>query len=80
MCPQWCANSHPVVALLRKYAAEGCPVNVGKDWTLDQLEAAIECRPHISVLIPNLIEQIQIEAREKAEQGFAKIYKWDELK
>ncbi len=47
---------------------------------MNELEAAIKRGTHVSVLVPNTIKQIQLEAREKVEQGFAKIYKWDELK
>ena len=36
--------------------------------------------PYGSALVPDAINQIQGEAREKAAQGFAKIYKWEDLK
>ena len=66
--------------MLREYARRGCPVSVGRDWTLEELEAAVARGPHVSALEPDAIAQIQIEAREKVEQGFAKIYTWEELK
>ena len=35
--------------------------------------------PYSSALEPDAIEQIQIEAREKVKQGFAKVYTWEWL-
>ena len=78
--PRWRANDHPAAALLRQYASQGCPVDVGGDWTIEQLEAAVERGPHSSALVDEAIDQIQVEAREKEAQGFAKIYLWEELK
>ena len=80
MAPRWRANAHPAAPMLREYARRGCPVDVGPDWTLEQLEAAVARGPHTSALKPDAIEQIQVEARDKAAQGFATIYKWDELR
>ena len=80
VCPRWRAEEHPAAHLLREYAETGCPVDVGEDWTLEQLEAAVEKGPHVSALEDDAIDQIQVEAREKETQGFAKIYKWEELK
>ena len=78
--PRWRANLHPAAGLLRDYAREGCPVSVGRDWTLEELEAAVEKGPHVSALVPDAIDQMQIEAREKEQQGFATIFKWEDLK
>ena len=39
---------HPAGEELLKYATERCPVDCGKDWTIDQLEATIEMGPCIS--------------------------------
>ena len=41
------------------------PVSVGQDWTLEDLEAAVEKGPHVSALEPVAIGQKQLEAREK---------------
>ena len=78
--PRWRALDHPAAPLLAEYAKIGCPVSVGRDWTLKELEAAVEKGPHKSALEPDAIEQMQVEAREKEAQGFAKIYLWEELK
>ena len=50
---------------------------MGRNWTLEDLEAAVEKGPHSSALEPDAIDQMQIEVREKAKQGFAKIYTWE---
>ena len=70
---------HPSAALLQEYAQRGCPVTVGQDWTLGDLEAAVDIGPHVSVLAPDAIDQMHVEAREKEKQGFANIFKWEEL-
>ena len=44
------------------------------------MEATVEKGPHVSALEPDAIAQIQIEAREKEAQGFARIYLREELK
>ena len=58
----------------------GCPVDVGEDWILDQLEAAVERGPYTSALDPEAVRQMQVEACEKEKQGFAKIFLWEDLK
>ena len=78
--PRWRAMQHPAAPLLLEYARVGCPVDVGRDWTLEELEAAVARGPHVSALVPDAIEQIQLEARDKEAQGFAKIFLWEDLK
>ncbi len=53
---------------------------MGKNWTQEQLEAAVKRGPHVSAHKPDAIAQIQIKAREKAAQGFATIHKWEDFK
>ena len=55
-------------------------MDVGRDWTTEELDAAVAKGPHESALAPDAIEQMQAEAREKEAQGFAKIYRWDDLR
>ena len=38
---QWRARQHPAAALLREYLTCGCPVLMGHDWALAELEAAV---------------------------------------
>ena len=65
---------------MKQYATKGCPVDVNRTWTLEELDAAVERGPHASALEPDAIDQIQEEAREKESQGFAKVHKWEDLR
>jgi len=80
VAPRGRACDHPAAPLLVEYSKIGCPVSTGRDWTLEELEAAVEQGPHRSALEPDAIAQMQIEAREKVAQGFANIYLWEDLK
>jgi hypothetical protein len=40
--------NHPAGPHLLQYALDGCPVDCGDDWTLEQLEAAIQNKAHAS--------------------------------
>ena len=80
VCPWVRVLDHPTAPLLKECASQGCLVDVGRNWTLEDLEAIVEKGPHSSALELHAIEQMQIEAREKAKQGFAKIYTSEWLK
>ena len=80
MCPRMRTLDHSAAPMLKEYASQGCPVDGGRNWTAEELEAAVEKGPHSSSLEPDAIEQIQREAREKAKQGCAKIYTWEWLR
>ena len=54
--------------MLREYAKKGCHVSVGRDWTLAELEAAVARGPLSAALVPDAIDQIQLEAWEKVVQ------------
>ena len=60
VCPRGRANQHPAAPMLREYAAKGCPVSVGRDWTLKELEAAAERGPHRSALEPDAIATVAL--------------------
>ena len=80
MMPRQRALEHPAAPLLLEYARRGCPVDVGRDWTVEEMDAAVARGPHTSALAPDAIDQIQQEAREKQAQGFATIHRWDDLR
>ena len=52
----------------------------GKNWTMEDLEEAIEVRPHLSDLDPEAMEQLQAEVAEKEALGQAKVVLWDDIK
>ena len=80
MQPRGRALEHAAAPLLYQYAREGCPINVGRNWTADEIEAAVKRGPHPSSHGQDAIQEIQKEAREKAAQGFVRIVKWDDIK
>ena len=53
---------------------------VGRDWTPDEMEAEVTKGPHSLTLEDDAISQIQVEAWEKAAQGFETIMRWDNIK
>ena len=80
MYPQGLALHHPAAATLLRYATKGCPVETGKHWSLEELEAAILKGPHKSALVPAAIEQLQAEVAEKVAKGHARVVDWEQLK
>ena len=56
-----------------KYATVGCPTKTGNNWSMDNLEEAINVGPHVSALNPEAMEQLQSEVEEKEAQGQAKV-------
>ena len=49
MRPKGDALNHPASENLLQYATQGCPVDCGRDWTIEELEAAIKKGPSASV-------------------------------
>ena len=65
MCPTQRALYHPAAKLLVEYATIGCPTRTCKDLLIQDLEAAIEVGPQISVLDPKVMGQLQAEVADK---------------
>ena len=63
-----------------QYAWVGFPVSVGRDWTPDEMKSSVTKGPHPSALEDYAISQIQVEAWEKAAQGFSTTVRWDDIK
>ena len=80
MCPSGEALNHPAAPLLMEYATNGCPVQTNRQWTLEELEAAVERGPHSSALIPEAMKQHAEELQIKVEKGQARVVLWEELK
>ena len=60
---------HPAADLLMNYATVGRPTKTGKNWSINELEEAIEVAPHVSALNPEAMEQLQLEVKEKETLG-----------
>ena len=80
MDPVGPALTHPAADLLTEYATFGCPANTGADWTIDELQAAIDVGPHVSALVPDAMHQLQEEVAAKTDNGQVKVFLWDDLK
>ena len=79
MCPAGLALKHPAAPLLLDYATNGCPVQTGKPWTREQMEAAIRRGPHISALIPEAMKQLDAEVAEKVRTNQARLIRWKDI-
>lgn len=73
MCPRGLALHHPAAAKLLQYATGGCPTNTGKNWTKEQIWAAVERGPHVSALDPDAIKQLKTEIGDKVKVGQCKV-------
>ncbi|EJK76004.1 hypothetical protein THAOC_02256, partial [Thalassiosira oceanica] len=80
MDPAGPALEHPAADLLTEYATFGCPANTGNDWTIDELQAAIDVGPHVSAMVPEAMQQLQEEVALKISNGQVKVFLWDDLK
>jgi hypothetical protein len=80
MCPANLALHHPAADLLTEYATLGCPTEMGKPWTREQIEAAITRGPHISALDPEAAAQLRAEVDEKVKLGQARLVMWDDIR
>ena len=78
MCPSNLALAHPAAGLLKRYATEDCPVDTGRHWTRDEIEAAIERGNH--PMEASAMRQFHDEALEKQKRGLVEIIDWETLK
>ena len=80
MWPRGIANLHPAAPLLHQYSTQGCPVDCGKEWSEEQIIAAILRGPHISAHHPVAKQCLIDEALEKERGGYATIIKFKDIK
>jgi len=80
MCPRRLALYHPAADTLLQYATAGCPANTGRAWTIAQMQAAIDRGPHTSALVPDAMEQLDAEIRDKVLNGQARLVKWKDIR
>ena len=66
MCPRGLALDYPFAEVLLSWAEKGCEVDCGKNWSKEQIIAAIECRPHISAKTKKATAYEWKEAEEKS--------------
>ena len=80
MDPQKLALSHPAGPLLKYYADQGCPVDCGKDWSREHIEALLRRGPHISAKNPDAIRALNEETKGKVANGYSKIERYGDIK
>ena len=80
MCPRGMALHHPASAALLQYATSGCPTLTGKNWTPEQMQAAISRGPHISALVPDAMKQLDLEVAEKVKRNQARLVRWNDIR
>ena len=73
------ALKHPAGNILKQYE-QGCPVDCGKPWTRQHIEAALKRGPHISAKQVKAREALRNETMDKVKEGYAKVVKWKDIK
>ena len=63
MCPSGLAVHHPAYETLLKYATEGRPVKTGRNWTKEEIHAAVMRVPHESALADDDISHFSAETK-----------------
>ena len=77
-CPPF-AMAHDATPLLEQYAAKGCPVDCGPEWSKEHILLMIERGPHRSALAKNAVKQLRHETAEKVKQGYARVVRWGDI-
>ena len=80
MNPSKHAKDHPATPILEEYAKSGCPVDCGPDWTMEQIQSALEYGAHPTAKLPEALKCLIKEAEEKEKEGFVHIVRWGDIK
>ena len=80
MHPRKYALQHDAADLLLDYAKNGCPVDAGEDWTIEQINDALERGPHKSAYLDGASAFLRRETTEKIKNGYARVVKWSDIK
>ena len=64
---------------LLRYAQNGCPVDCGRNWTKEELIAAIEKGAHQSALQPAPAAACRKEALERVQDKCCRVVKWKDI-
>ena len=71
---------HPAYERLLKYATGGFPVKNGRDWTKEEIHAAVMRVPHESALSDDTIAHFAAEAKVKMASKLARLVLYDNIK
>ena len=80
MRPQNGALYHAAANDLLQYATNGCPVDCGRDWTIEEMQAAIEKGPHKSALDLVAITALRAETLERVAEELCRRVPWNTIK
>ena len=80
MYPAGAAANHPAAPELRRWVTEGCPVDTGPRWTMEQIKTALERGPHLSAMKPDAMRAFKDEVASKLENNQVRIISWDDVK
>ena len=80
MRPRNQALVHPAAEELLRYATTGCPVDCGRNWTLHEMQTAIDHGAHKSARDPVAAKSCRREALDRAAEGGCRIIKWSSIK
>jgi hypothetical protein len=78
MSPSACVDFHPFAETLKRWET-GVPVECGKDWAWETIQAAVEKGAHKSAMTPESIALIEADVAYQVQAGYAEIITWDEL-
>ena len=79
MCPAGLALRHPAAPVLMDYAKNGCPMRPGRDWTAEEITAAVEQGSHKSALEEDTVAQLHEEVTEKVQSKQARLCPWSDV-
>ena len=65
MCPSGLAVHHPAYETFKIYATKGFPVKNGRNWTKEEIDAAVIRGTHKSALADEAIAHFAAEAKER---------------
>jgi len=80
MRPRNDAHFHEAAEMLLRYAYDGCPVDCGRNWTVPEMQAAIDRGAHPSAQKPEAAAACRAEALERVKDGCCRIVKWNDIR
>ena len=80
MIPRNTALWHPFAPTLLNYAYQGCPVDCGKNWTITQMQAAVERGSHPSAKDPIAAKACRAETMAKVNEKRCRLVPWNTIK
>ena len=69
MWPRGIAFKHPAAKLLQHYSTQGCPVDIGEDWSVEHIITALKRGPHISAKKKQAALHLRAETKQKVQEG-----------